>query len=222
MLVRILFETPVLGTLSGNKKVFTDFQANKHPEGTQQEELDAIPLSEQIEKGSTIFPRDEKGYFIWDYQWKGFFKETIEALYHLSGNFTKEYQKKFGIHPYRYKKTVDKLIMVYPRKCYFTMPEGGELSIYERPLRGQTMQGERICLTRSEMLPAGTVSELEIRWNNDALGEIIEHCLDSGKELGTLQFRSGGYGRFIWKQVDSFADTRIAKQELECKPAAIW
>lgn len=59
-----------------------------------------------------------------------------------------------------YKKVIDGLIFVQPRKIVLDIP--GEITICERPLRAQTAQGERVALSRSEEAPAGTTCEFTV------------------------------------------------------------
>jgi len=198
MKVKVTFKEHVLGTLAGKKDVATEFIAGKCKEGVQVDEVDVIRnLDEELTNGSTVFPKDENGIFIWDYQWKGFFKEATESIFVRSGEFTKEWQKKNDLTLYSYKKTIDKQLFIKPRKCYLNL--SGPTYFVERPLRGQTMQGERVCLARSEAAPAGTTCEIEIIWFKACLGEVVERCLDYGQYSGMLQWRNSGAGSFTYE-----------------------
>ena len=95
-----------------------------------------------------------------------------------------------------YKKTIDKQIFVFPRKIYLILPEGGKVTFIERPLRGETMRGERICLARSESVPAGTTIHIEISCLNKKLEGFIPQWLKYGRLMGLGQWRSSGMGRF--------------------------
>lgn len=199
MKIKVTFIEPVLGTLAGNKELATDYQASKHPDGVQEDEAEAIKdMNEQLEKSSTIFPRENGKVFIWDYQFKGFLKEGIGAII-TSDAYTKEQLKKVRLTQYLYKRTIDKLVFVKPRKIFLNL--SGDLSWCERPLRGQTMRGERISLARSEQAPAGTTIELEISSMHKNLWPFIEECLDYGELSGLLQWRNSGMGRFTWVKV---------------------
>jgi len=200
MKVKVTFKEHLLGTLAGNKDVATEFIAAKCKEGIQDDETAVIKnIDEELVNGSTVFPRDEKGPFIWDYQWKGFFKEATESVFVRSGEFTKEQLKKDDLTLYMYKKTIDKQLFIKPRKIYLNL--SGPMTFIERPLRGQTMQGERICLARSEAAPAGTWCEFEIIWFKSCLENVIERCLDYGQYSGMLQWRNSGAGSFTWEDV---------------------
>ncbi len=201
MKVKITFIEPLLGTTSANPEIAKEFILSKHPDKSPQvdEEASLASGEEEFEKSATVFPREKKKLFMWDYQWKGFFKESCEAMINGDG-YTKEQLKKVRLTQYLYKKTIDKQIFVLPRKIFLNL-NGGKIEWLQRPLRGQTMRGERICLAHSEMLPAGTTCEIELEWYNKKLGDKIIEWLDMGKRLGTMQWRSGGYGRFTWKEV---------------------
>lgn len=204
MKVRIEFIEPVLGTLAANKEVAEDFVVNKNPKGAQQDELDAvdrIDVEKELEKITTVFPRNEEGQpFIWDYQVKGHFKGACEAMIH-GDCFTKEELKKLRLTQYLYKKTIDQLLFVAPRRMVLCLPNGDPLGFCERPLRGQTMRGERIALARSEQAPIGTTFECIIEVLNKNLAPFIEVWLTHGKLSGFLQWRNSGMGRFIWKEI---------------------
>lgn len=202
MKIKVTFKEHLLGTLAGKKDVATDFIASKCKAGLQPDEVEVIQnIDENLTNGSTIFPRDEKGPFIWDYQWKGFFKEATESVFVRSGEFTKEQLKKDDLTLYMYKKTIDKQLFIKPRKIYLTLPTGCEMTFVERPLRGQTMQGERICLARSEAAPAGTTCVFEIVWFKACLKNVVERCLEYGQYSGMLQWRNSGAGSFTWEDV---------------------
>lgn len=168
-----------------------------------EQELAAIQAEGNMEKASTIFPREDGCPFVWDYQVKGFFKTACEAMQQM-GHHKAEQLKKIRLTPYLYKKTIDQLIFPEPRKIPFELPEGvdpGKLEFLERPLRGQTMRGERICLARSEAVPAGSKIRFGIVILQAKLVPFVREWLDYGEYHGFLQWRSGGYGRFTWQDV---------------------
>lgn len=189
------FLEPILGTLPGDKEVATDFVVSKHPEGAQADEKESQPdVEEKLEKASTFFARTpDKKPILYDYLIKGFFKEACEAMINTD-TIKKEDLKGPRLTPYLYKKTIDKQIFVFPRQIRLQLPDGvdpANLSFCERPLRGQTMRGERICLARSEMAPAGTKITIEIMVRNEKLNEYIPQWLDYGALSGLGQWRNG-------------------------------
>lgn len=202
MKIEIEFTEPLLGTLAGNKELAEDFIASKHPDGTQKDEIEAIP--EALEKASTGFSRnDEDMPMLWDYQIKGFFKEACLAMIHTD-TMKKEELKKVRLTEYLYKRTIDQMIFINPRRIELRLPEGCEpnkLEFLERPLRGQTMRGERIALARSEIAPAGTKITITISSLNEKLWPFIDKWLIYGALRGLGQWRNASYGRFSYRKL---------------------
>jgi len=206
MKVEIEFTEELLGTRAGNKELACDYQAAKHPEQVQEDELAAIEnIDETIAKSSTVFDRDDAGRpFLWDYQFKGFFKEACLAMIETD-TLTKEELKKVRLTNYLYKRTIDKQVFVCPRMIFLDLPEGVDcqkLEFCERPLRGQTMKGERISLARSEVAPSGTKIVLEIKCMNKKHEPFIEQWLTYGALSGMGQWRNSGKGRFVFRILD--------------------
>ena len=203
MKFEIEFTEPLLGTLSGNKEIAEEFINSKHPEGYSEEESEMHP-DEELEKSSTLFARDGGKLMLWDYQFKGFLKEACEQMIN-SGTMTKEALKgpnnSLRLTQYLYKKTIDKQIFVFPRRIHLILPNGAKTEFIERPLRGQTMRGERICLARSESVPAGTKVNISIQCLNEKLITFIPQWLTYGALLGMGQWRSSGMGRFSFKEI---------------------
>lgn len=213
--IRITTTQEMLGTTAGNSEIVRDFIASKvkdskdpniDKEARAAEEMEVIEKTleerteEQLENAMTIFPVQDGKRFIWDYQVKGFLKAAVLALCIESGDYTKEEQKKLGLTKYMYKRTVDNLWFPFPRRIILDMP--GPLTVIQRPLRAETMRGERICLAISEAAPIGTTFECEIKYMNPIHHDIIRACLDYGEYKGLLQWRNAGFGRFTWEEVE--------------------
>lgn len=195
----ITFIEPVLGTLAGDPEIAKVFILSKHPDGLSEDEVKALTSDEALQKACTVFPRIDGEPFIWDYQWKGFFKEAFMAFW-MSDEYKQEDLKKVWLTKYMLKKTVDLMIHVKPRRALLNL-NGGEPTWCERPLRGETMRGERISLARSEELPEGTTCEIEISTMNQNLWPYIKAALDYGELKGMLQWRNSGKGRFTWEKI---------------------
>lgn len=196
--VRLTFIEPLLGTLPGNPELLEEHIASKHPNGVQPEEIEAVP--EQVEKKSTYFARDDNKPMLWNYQIKGFLKEACEAMISTDA-MTKEELKKARLSRYLYKKTIDTQLFVTPRRIPLNLPNGDELLFNERPLRAQTMQGERIALARSEEAPKGTYIDIEIIALNKNLIAFIPRWLDYGLLRGLGQWRNSSMGSFEWSKL---------------------
>ena len=200
MKVKLTFTDSVLGTLSGNKELAKEFIVTKHPEGASKDEMDAlVDVPEALQKASTYFSRDKHNHpILWDYQVKGFLKGACSALIN-TGRWKKEDLKKYRLTQYLYKRTIDQQVFVYPRQIPLIL--AGDLFFVERPLRAETMKGERIALARSEAAPVGSDITCEIRWLNENLKDWVKEWLDYGAFIGIGQWRSSGMGRFSWEEV---------------------
>ena len=191
MKVRLTFIEEILGTASNDKELHAEYIASKAPDAiSKKEEIEAIGVEGVIEKGKTVFPKDEIGNpFIYDYQIKGFFKNAAKAF---------NYVKKLAA----YKTKIDNLIFVNERKILLQIPEGKEMGNCQRPLRAQTPQGERVALANSDSCPEGTVIEFTVMSMVDDLMDNVEMWLDYGKLNGIGQWHNSGKGRFVWEKLD--------------------
>lgn len=193
MKVRLTFTEPVLGSTAGDPEITRSYIASKAEDAKKiEEEVAAIGVDGVEEKTMTIFPKLEDGTpFLWDYQVKGFFKSACQAL-----NMADASHKLTA-----YKKKIDLLVFVQERKIPYILPEGGEIGSLQRPLRGQTAQGERIALANSETIPAGTTVEFTVECLDDQLMKRVIQWLDYGRYNGLGQWRNASYGRFTWEQM---------------------
>lgn len=189
--IRITFTEEVLGTASNNPDIHSDYIASKAPDAlSREEEVEAIGVEAVVEKGMTVFPRDLDGKPIfWDYQIKGFFKDSCGALRKVAGSKCSKVKA--------YKKEIDGLLFVYPRQI--PIVTSGPISNCERPLRAQTSQGERIALSNSETVPAGSYIDVTIECLTPAMYDMAVECLDYGKRRGMGQWRNSGKGRFVYE-----------------------
>lgn len=196
--IRIKLMDEMLGTQAGDPDIHREFIASKAPDAKSiEEEVAAVGVDEVVEKSMTIFPKFADGTpFIWDYQMKGFFKDTCGALQRCKG----EDISKHSCALKAYKKIIDGCIFVYPRQIPIDM-HGGKMDVCQRPLRGQTAQGERIALASSETVPEGSTMELTIRCLSDAYESAVREWLDYGQYRGLLQWRNSGKGRFDWEEI---------------------
>lgn len=185
--VKITFLEELLGTASANPELCREFIASKGP--APDEEVEALPdVDGELEKSTTVFPREDGKPFLYDYQIKGFFKDACGMLARVPDTASKKLKA--------YRKCIDGLVFVTPRKITLNLPDGAAIGICERPLRAQTAQGERVALARSETVPAGTTIEFGITCLNADLERAIEEWIDYGKLRGIGQWRNSGKGRF--------------------------
>ena len=201
--VRITLIDEMLGTNPGDKKVHETFINSKAPDAeTRSEELQHLPAEEMVSKEMTVFYRDSEGNpAMACYHMYGFFKSACGYLRKVKGTKSEKIKA--------YKKTIDGLIKVYPnaddrtgRYLTLHLPEGTEIGTCQRPLRAQTMQGERVALANSETVPSGTWFECDICVWSDSDWDLIEEWLNYGEFNGLGQWRSSGKGCFTWSYVD--------------------
>ena len=191
--VEITFTEPILGSASGNPDIHREFIASKAPDApSREEEVAAVGVDEVERKEMTVFARTEDGKpCLWDYQIRGFFKHACGMLRQVSGT------ESSGIKAY--KKFIDGLVFVAERKIPLVFE--GELGSCQRPLRGQTAQGERIALANSEAAPAGTTATFTVVCLDGKLIKAVREWLDYGQLNGLGQWHNSGMGRFTWREI---------------------
>lgn len=212
--VKIKLIAPMLATVPKDPDVYNTFIASKAPDqDTAEAEVKTVPepkqpgpgetpLTRAEEKGWTGFHTDEKGLFIYNYMVRGFFKTAMETL--MSNKAIPKISA--------YKKWIDRMVFVSPRKIYFGINEpDGALS---RPLRTMTPQGERVTVVKSDYVKAGRTLDFEVKVlaNDKKLDwEAIGKCLQYGVYVGLGQWRgSGGYGQFEVVSVKKLKALKVA------------
>lgn len=190
---RLTFTEPILGTSAANEDIYRDFIGGKAPDAARlEEEVAALGVDAVAEKGMTVFPKLDDGTpFLYDYQIKGFFKGACGGLRRANGTASAKLKA--------YKKEIDMLIFPQPR-CIPLLFDG-EIQTCQRPLRAQTMQGERVSLAMSEEVPAGAVIEFSVICLRDDLVDFVREWLDYGSLSGIGQWRNSGKGRFRWEEL---------------------
>lgn len=194
MHIRITFIEPILGTSPANDELYREFIGSKAPDaGSIEDEVAALGADAVAEKGMTVFPRTKDGTpFLYDYQIKGFFKDTCGGLRRVDGMISSKIKA--------YKKEIDKLIFPEPRQIPISF--SGEIGECQRPLRAQTAQGERISLAISEEIPEGAQITFSVVGFADSYDKAVREWLDYGKYSGIGQWRNSGKGRFVWEELD--------------------
>lgn len=192
--VRLTFTEEVLGTASGDPKIHEEFIASKAPDApTMEEEIEALGVDDVIAKGKTVFPRDKDGDpIIWDYQIKGFFKDACGVLRKVKGTHSSKIKA--------YKKEIDGLIFIKERQIKYVFD--GEMGNCQRPLRAQTMQGERVALANSETVPAGATIEFTVICLLDEQVDVVMEWLNYGQLRGIGQWRNSSKGRFTCEVIE--------------------
>ncbi len=193
MKVWLTFVEGLLGTSPADQEVYTTYVGSKAPDAaTLEEEVAALGVDEVVENTMTVFPRDVDGRpFLYDYQIKGFFKDTCGGLRRVKST------KSAGLKAF--KKEIDKLIFPFPRQIPINFV--GEIGHCQRPLRASTAQGDRVALANSEEVPAGATVEFEIKMWSDDHEALVREWLDYGIYSGIGQWRNSGKGRFVWEEI---------------------
>jgi hypothetical protein len=201
--VKLTFVEPILGTAAADPEIHSKYIASLAPDAeSKAEEVARLGVDEVEDKALTVFPRTEDGEpFLWDYQVRGFIKESAGILKTVEGSALAKNEaakKLWRAH----KKNVDNKIFVKPRQVVLNIPEGKELTICQRPLRASTPMGERVALSASEELPAGTTCEFSVVTLEDKMEDGILECLTYGMLKGIGQWRNSGKGRFTYEVVE--------------------
>lgn len=199
----------MLGTASANPELYKTFiESNRPITVPAEDETATLPaVDDEVNLGTTVFHRDEDGRpFIYDYQIKGFFKDSCNALARVvetnkkKGDVVEVVEEGSRSSKLKaYKKVIDGTIFVSPRRIRMEIPAGGEVAICERPIRCQTAQGERIALARSETVPAGTVLRFDVTCMVASTVALVEEWLEYAVFRGLGQWRNSGKGRFETK-----------------------
>lgn len=196
MRVRITFTESILGSSPADTEIYTRFIASKAPEGSRtMEEVESI---KDVDKEDaplptlTVFGRNQEGKpVIWDYQIRGLFKEAAGGLKKVDGTLSSKCKA--------FKKQVDNLIFIKERMIPLNFE--GKMTYCQRPLRAQTMQGERVSLACSEEIPAGATAEFTVQCFIDSDIEWVKELLTYGSFKGLGQWRNASHGRFTWENL---------------------
>lgn len=132
--------------------------------------------------------------FVYDYQIKGFFKDSCKSLRGVKETLSSKLTA--------YQKEIDGKVFIKERKIPFQ--NFGRVGECQRPLRGQTAQGERIALAHSETVQEGSFIEFTVmvlEAKKCDLLEIVKEWLDYGQLRGLGQWRNSGKGRFTWEEI---------------------
>lgn len=207
---RLTLIEELLGTKPCDPAIFLTYVGSLKDEATALEEMKvakdtaarAAALKEEAEQaeqsGTTIFHRNADGkVIIWDYQVKGFFKDACGSLQRMD-DWDGGPPLSVKVKPYR--KLIDGVIFCAPRQIILKLPSGTAPGYCERPMRVQTPQGERVCLARSETVPAGTIIDVDIRIMKTEMEPVVREWLDYGALRGLGQWRNSGKGAFTWAE----------------------
>lgn len=191
MKVKVTFTEDVLGMMPNNEAIYDEYIASKAPTKEQMdEEIEDYEAVGDVENQTTVFPRtdDGKPYF-YDYQIKGFFKDSCGMLRRYSGSASAKIKA--------FKKIIDGNIFIEERKI--EIKTGKPITLKQRPLRASTPKGDRVALASSEVIAAGATMEFTILLLDDGLKEVVKEWLNYGRWHGMGQWRNASWGRFTYE-----------------------
>lgn len=198
---RIKGTDTLLGSSPANKEVFTEFLVGKTktPEEKQAALADVENIDENLEKGTTVFYRNNGGLILKGYQVKGFLKSAGKALKDQLN--LKSYLSKVDTYVF----VMEKDIPIMRDGEQITEPDG----FLERPQRCETAQGPRISLAKSEEVQAPWYIDVTIRVVENTKTaksaaidmDMIKDFLDYGALSGLLQWRNAGHGTFEYEEL---------------------
>lgn len=192
----------LLGTVGKSEEMYSYHAGKKAREAAAQagQELSDDMVAEELATMSSQFI-EEKGWtgfhvldgipIFYNYVIKGFMKEVCGDL--KRSPRTRSYKLS------AYKKVINGNVFVFPRRIPLIHPDElpADLPGLERPLRGQTAQGERVALVKSDVMPIGTRLYFEL---HVLPGRITDKLLHEWFALGQFkgfgQWRNGSYGSF--------------------------
>lgn len=186
-----------LGMSPSDPKVQEKYISSFAPDAkSAREEVEQYGVDFVVEKGKTVFPKENGVPFLYDYQIKGMFKDSCGMLRMVQGTESEKLKA--------YKKRIDGLVFVEPRKILIDT-RGGKIGDCQRPLRAMTMQGERVSLANSETIPAGSTLSFTVRLLDPGLMDAVVEWLEYGKIRGLGQWRNSGKGKFSY-HIDGIED----------------
>lgn len=161
--------------------------------------------------------------FFWNYQLRGFFKDSCGLL--GRANYGESADLK------AYKKVIDGGILVSPRRIAIDLPEtyfgydtNGELvefksdvnnlPILSRPLLISGPTGSTTAIARSEYIPAGSTIKFTIKYADPKMLPAIYEWLNYGCEHGLGAWRNSGRGIFCWREINpDYSPIEIEEEE---------
>lgn len=231
LIVRATLLEEALGMTPGTPEAFTKFlefrkaklgvKAAQISDDKSEEELKALKFrveemkADNTEASVDVFSIDpETGNPIfWDYQIRGFFKDTMKALKDML-SIKKSKEGEDEVKTSALKKLskmtvatvasfnkmpatwVDRGIFVGPRMIQIELPAGSKMGYCQRPLRVEKFPKDITSLKNSETVPAGSVIKFKVGILNDADEKYVLACLHYGFLRGFGEWRNSGKGRF--------------------------
>ena len=227
--VEITFVRELLGLTPNNPEMYKEYLAMKAKKATarlrtpetikaiEQEffrnvdgEMEAMTVDENcidlVDKGTLIFPKNKDGLpCIWDYQWKGFLKERIEAgvnrgdEIHIPGLGI---QKLGDIKNWIMSSRND--LVVVDELSPIILPDGKQITIDQHPIRFKDQNNSQIkvsAIASCETIPRGSKTIVTFKAKRKGWFPVIKYCLEEGFDIGTGSRRTDKFGTFTFREV---------------------
>jgi hypothetical protein len=226
--VKLTFTNDVFGLSPNNKEMYTDFlsiKADKLTKGLKNEteaarrreevfqnmeaEMEhlvvAENLAEALDKGTTIFPKDEEGRPCFRrYQWKGYLKEKMRGAVTRRTPMISDISK--------WPSSIAQDVFIVDELNPIFLPEGAELSMDQRPIRFNDKMGNMVSAIAScEVVPRGSYTYVTFKVKRQGWLPVIKYLLKQGEDAGTGSRRCDGFGTFNFEVVEG---------DFYCPPAA--
>lgn len=229
---RIIFQEDVLGSWPADKELFTKFVSSKAPyPWLDENDKDNIPDTAEA-PGLTVFPKDDKGVHLLNYHIKGFLKEAGNALKSSLGiaNLRSKIDNYVFVQPRRiYFHRMDGSLVpeaddILERPLRGETMKGPRTSLvaselikapvylefeieivpngtYEEvvPAASSSVTAEGVTRggkTRKVRKPVTEAAKSEVNW------DVIREILSYGRLKGISQWRNGGWGSFIYEELE--------------------
>lgn len=188
----------------------------RDPKGTKKlkKKEVAAEVEELVNRSTGFFRIDDTGHpHIPCWVIKGILKESCGHLRRDKG--TKSAKLRC------YKSVINGDILI--DEDFIPLELAGPLTWIERQMRGWTPQGERTALVRSEVAPAGSKVTLHLAVTGTSVTlDMLREWLDRGQITGMGQWRSAGWGRFVYALTPVDFDDNPTGETMTSHPIKDW
>lgn len=169
-----------------------------------------VPLPEDTDS----FEEVENHPFLWNYQIRGFMKDSC-GLLSRSGKDASGENESAKLSAF--KKVIDGCIFVHPRRIGIQIPEtfldddgvtirhsfdeNGQLNILQRPMISNGPNGQNVAIAASEMIPKGSSIKFTIGMTSLKFKPAVIEWLNYACVHGISGWRNSGMGTCIWREI---------------------
>lgn len=146
------------------------------------------------DKALTVFYRNNEGLpSISNIQIRGFFKDAFAFVAKEQKLFTKK-SGEIYVQDAFYRDWIGDRIQFIEEY----LPIKGNIEIFSRPLRCETMQGPRVAISSSESIKTPGPITFTLVTTNDVTEDMVKSILDRGMFRGIGQWANAQYGTFTY------------------------